>query len=68
RQILAGIAQHYSPEQLVGTTIVVVANLKPATLMGLESQGMVLAASNASGALSLVRPSDAPIGPGGLVK
>jgi methionyl-tRNA synthetase len=68
RQILAGIAQHYSPEQLIGTTIVVVANLKPATLMGMESQGMVLAASNADGLLSLVRPVDAPIGPGGLVK
>ncbi|MFO7870415.1 MAG: methionine--tRNA ligase [Kiritimatiellia bacterium] len=44
RQIVAGIAQHYSPEELVGRTIVVVANLKPATIRGVESQGMLLAA------------------------
>lgn len=43
RTILAGIGQHYEPEQLVGKTVVVVANLQPATLMGQESQGMVLA-------------------------
>jgi len=43
RQILAGIAKHYSPEELMGKKVVVVANLKPAKLMGLESQGMVLA-------------------------
>ncbi|MGI8996216.1 MAG: methionine--tRNA ligase subunit beta, partial [Pyrinomonadaceae bacterium] len=45
RQILAGIAEHYEPEKLVGRKIVVVANLKPRKLRGLESQGMVLAAS-----------------------
>jgi methionyl-tRNA synthetase len=45
RQILAGIAEAYQPEQLKGRTIVIVANLKPAKLMGLESNGMVLAAS-----------------------
>jgi methionyl-tRNA synthetase len=45
RQILAGIAQHYSPEQLVGRKISVVANLKPRKLRGYESQGMLLAAS-----------------------
>ena len=45
RQILAGIAEAYQPEQLVGRTIVIVANLRPAKLMGLESNGMVLAAS-----------------------
>ncbi len=44
RQIVAGIGKKYEPEQLVGQTIVVVANLKPAKLMGIESQGMVLAA------------------------
>lgn len=53
RQIVAGIALHYSPEELVGKKIVVVANLKPAKLRGLESQGMLLAASNAEG-LSLI--------------
>jgi methionyl-tRNA synthetase len=45
RQILAGIAEHYEPEKLVGRKIVVVANLKPRRLRGFESQGMVLAAS-----------------------
>lgn len=45
RQIVSGIAQHYSPEQLIGKQIVIIANLKPAKLMGVESQGMLLAAS-----------------------
>jgi methionyl-tRNA synthetase len=45
RQILAGIAQYYEPEKLVGRKIVVVANLKPRKLRGYESQGMLLAAS-----------------------
>jgi len=44
RQIVAGIGKKYTPEELIGTTIVVVANLKPVKLMGIESQGMVLAA------------------------
>lgn len=47
RQIVAGIGKKYEPEQLVGRTIVIVANLKPAKLMGIESQGMVLAAGDA---------------------
>lgn len=46
RQILAGIAGSYEPEDLVGRTVIIVANLKPAKLMGIESQGMVLAAGN----------------------
>ena len=45
RQIVAGIALHYKPEELVGKTVVVVANLKPAKIRGVESQGMLLAAS-----------------------
>ncbi len=46
RQIVAGIGKKYGPEDIVGKTIVVVANLKPAKLMGVESQGMVLAAGD----------------------
>lgn len=46
RQIVAGVGKKYAPEDLVGKTIVVVANLKPAKLMGIESQGMVLAAGD----------------------
>ncbi|MFM8551391.1 MAG: methionine--tRNA ligase [Nitrospiraceae bacterium] len=46
RQIVAGIGKRYEPEQLIGKRIVIVANLKPAKLMGIESQGMVLAAGD----------------------
>ena len=46
RQIVAGIGKKYEPEALVGKMIVIVANLKPAKLMGIESQGMVLAAGD----------------------
>lgn len=45
RQILAGMAPYYLPEEMLGRRVVVVANLKPAKLMGIESQGMLLAAS-----------------------
>lgn len=45
RQLVAGIAKEYEPESLIGRQVVVVANLQPAKLMGIESQGMVLAAS-----------------------
>ena len=57
RQIVAGIAQHYKPGDLVGKSIVVVFNLQPAKLMGQESQGMLLAASNSDGKLVVVTPS-----------
>lgn len=53
RQIVAGIAQHYTPDALVGKRIVVVANLKPAKLRGVLSEGMLLAAST-EGSLGLV--------------
>jgi methionyl-tRNA synthetase len=46
RQIVAGIRAHYAPEELVGKQVVVVANLETAKLRGVESQGMVLAASD----------------------
>jgi methionyl-tRNA synthetase len=64
RQILSGIAQYYSPESMIGKKIIVVANLKPATLMGLESQGMLLAASTEDGStLTLMQPEgDIPVG------
>jgi methionyl-tRNA synthetase len=54
RTIVAGIAEAYQPEQLVGRTIVIVANLKPAKLMGIESNGMVLAASPEGGLPTLL--------------
>jgi methionyl-tRNA synthetase len=55
RTVVAGIAQQYEPEQLIGRQVVIVANLQPAKLMGVESQGMVLAAS-VDGAARLLHP------------
>jgi methionyl-tRNA synthetase len=49
RQIIAGVAEAYNPEELTGRTIVVVSNLKPAKLMGMESNGMLLAAHSQNG-------------------
>ncbi|OGN13090.1 MAG: methionine--tRNA ligase subunit beta [Candidatus Yanofskybacteria bacterium RIFCSPHIGHO2_02_FULL_43_22] len=49
RHIIAGIGKAYNPEDLIGKEIVIVANLEPRSLMGLESQGMVLAANAESG-------------------
>ncbi|HWF44154.1 MAG TPA: methionine--tRNA ligase [Candidatus Kapabacteria bacterium] len=54
RQIVAGIGEKYSPEEMIGKAIVVVANLQPAKLMGQESNGMLLAVNDGSGALALV--------------
>ncbi len=65
RQILAGIAQHYAPDEIVGQTVVAVVNLAPRTLRGYESNGMLLAASNDEG-LSLVTLA-APLAPGSRV-
>lgn len=67
RQVVAGIGQHYEPEQLVGKKIVVVANLAPAKLMGNESQGMLLAASNDEGKLSILTVLE-DISEGSIVK
>jgi len=65
RQIVAGIAEHYRPEDLVGKSIVVVANLQPATIRGVTSNGMLLAASLGK-TLRLVTP-DGPIDSGAKV-
>jgi methionyl-tRNA synthetase len=66
RTLVAGIAGSYEPDALVGKQVVVVANLKPAKLMGIRSQGMVLAASNDSGAIVLTL--DKPMPPGTPVR
>lgn len=55
KQIVAGIKAHYAPETLVGTQIIIVNNLEPAMLRGEESQGMLLAASDATSVM-LLRP------------
>ena len=67
RTVLAGIAEAYQPEQLVGRTIAIVFNLKPAKLMGIESNGMVLAASPEGGAPTLVTFDDS-VQPGWRVR
>ncbi len=54
RQVVAGIAQHYKPEDLVGKLIAVLVNLQPAKLMGQESQGMLLAATDSNGKLAVL--------------
>lgn len=56
RQIVAGIGEKYTPESLVGKSIVVVANLQPAKLMGNESNGMLLAVNDENGVVALVGP------------
>jgi methionyl-tRNA synthetase len=56
RQIVAGIGKTYAPEDLVGRKIVVVTNLHPAKLMGIESQGMLLAATGADGVPVILMP------------
>lgn len=56
RTILSGIAEHFSPEEVLGREVVVLANLAPRPMMGIESQGMILMAENAEGKLSFVSP------------
>ena len=56
RQIVSGIRKHYSPEEMVGKKVMVVTNLKPATLAGVKSEGMILCAEDADGNLSLMVP------------
>jgi methionyl-tRNA synthetase len=67
RQIVAGIGQHYEPEALVGRTVVVVANLQPAIIRGVESNGMLLAASQGD-KLALVAVDGGDLPPGATVR
>jgi len=66
RQVVAGIKGSYSPAELVGKSVAVVANLKPAKLRGIESQGMVLAAQDGEQFALLIL--DRPVQPGSLIK
>jgi methionyl-tRNA synthetase len=54
RTILSGIAEYFTPEQVIGQQVVIVANLAPRVMMGIESQGMILMAEDAEGKLSFV--------------
>ena len=66
RQVIAGIGKSYEPENLVGKQIVIVANLEPRQLMGLESNGMILAASDENG-IAVLMP-DKEMKPGSGIK
>lgn len=66
RQIISGIAKQYDPADLIGRQVVVVVNLKPATLMGEESQGMILAATD--GKKLRLAGFNTPVTPGRPVK
>ena len=65
RQLVAGIKGHYAPEDLIGRQIVVVANLEPSKLRGVESQGMLLAATD-NDKIVLLNP-EKPVSPGAKV-
>jgi methionyl-tRNA synthetase len=67
RQIVAGVGKQYEPEQLVGRKIVVVANLKPAKLMGNESQGMLLAANSPDDVPTLITVMDEDVARDGFI-
>lgn len=67
RTIVSGIARHYEPEALVGKQVIFVANLAPAKIRGIESQGMILSALNADGSLTVASPSTEAT-PGAQVK
>ena len=62
RQILAGIGKRYTPEELIGRQIIIVANLEPRILMGLESKGMLLAADSPDGPVLLMPDREVPSG------
>ena len=66
RTIVSGIAQHYTPEELVGQQVVFIANLAPAKIRGVVSEGMILSAVNADGSLHVISPSK-PTTPGSTV-
>lgn len=66
RQLVAGIGGQYEPDSLLGRQIVVVVNLEPAVIRGVESQGMLLAASDPEGTIALLAP-DKPLANGSSV-
>ncbi|MDE6041676.1 MAG: methionine--tRNA ligase subunit beta, partial [Muribaculaceae bacterium] len=66
RTIVSGIAQHYNPEDLIGQQVVFIANLAPAKIRGVVSEGMILSAVNADGSLHVISPSK-PTVPGATV-
>jgi methionyl-tRNA synthetase len=66
RTVVSGIAEHYEPEQLIGKTVLMLVNLAPREIKGIESQGMILMAENVQGMLSALQP-DKDVQPGNIV-
>jgi len=66
RTILSGIAKHFTPEEMIGKQVTLIANLAPRKMMGIESQGMILMAEDKDGKLRLLQPSDV-VNPGSTV-
>ncbi len=66
RTVVSGIAEHYEPEQLIGKTVLMLVNLAPREIKGIESQGMILMAENVHGVLSALQP-DKEVQPGNVV-
>ena len=62
RTVASGIAQFYTPDDLIGHTVIIVSNLKPAKLCGVESQGMILAADCPDGDVKVIFADDIPVG------
>lgn len=62
RQIIAGIGQAYDPVSLPGRQVAIITNLEPRSIMGLQSEGMLLAASGATGPVIITPASEVPIG------
>ncbi|HRR05143.1 MAG TPA: methionine--tRNA ligase subunit beta, partial [Bacteroidales bacterium] len=67
REVVSGIAEYYKPETLIGKQILMLANLTPKNIKGVDSHGMILMAENEKGELMLVQPSQLTI-PGSTVK
>ncbi len=67
RTVMSGIAEHFSPEEIVGKQVTLLVNLAPRKIMGVESQGMILMAEDKAGKLLLVQPSQG-VGPGAAVR
>ena len=67
RQVIAGLRRYYEPEQLLGKQLVVVTNLAPRMMRGLESQGMLLAASTADDSQVVILTPEKPLPPGSTI-
>jgi methionyl-tRNA synthetase len=66
RTVMSGIAEHFSPEEMIGKQVTLLVNLAPRKIMGVESQGMILMAEDKDGSLKLLSPSG-EVAPGAVI-